>query len=100
MLRHLITRRKFLAALGAAGASVAAPSWLKAQSKAYRVDVHYHHIAPGWINEDVVASTMASEVIDKARAWTPQQALEEMDRNSVATAVCSVAKSRHLVRER
>ena len=81
MMKRPATRREFLAGLGATGALAAAPTYLNAQSTAYRVDVHYHPIAPGWIGEDVVANTMAPEVI----------ALDEMDRNRVATAVCSVA---------
>ncbi len=95
MMKRPATRREFLAGLGATGAlaaaPAAAPTYLKAQSPSYRVDVHYHPIAPGWIGEDVVANTMAPEVIGKARAWTPQRALDEMDRNRVATAACSVA---------
>ena len=91
MQGHPLTRRAFLTAVGAASTLLAAPAWLEAQSRPYRIDVHYHPIAPGWIGEDVVAGTMAQEVIGKARAWTPQRALEEMDRNRVATAVCSVA---------
>ena len=86
-----ITRREFLAVAGAAGLAAPTPVWLKAQAAAYRVDVHYHPIAPGWIAEEVVASTMAREVIGKAREWTPERALEEMDRNRVETVVCSVA---------
>lgn len=57
----------------------------------YRVDVHYHHIAPAWINNEQIKKSMAPEVAERARAWTPAQALEEMDRNSIATAICSVA---------
>ena len=86
-----VTRREFLAVAGAAGLAASSPAWLKAQAAAYRVDVHYHPIAPGWITEEVVANTMAREVIGKAREWTPQRALEEMDRNRVEIVVCSVA---------
>ena len=91
MQRHPLTRRAFLTAAGAASTMLAAPAWLQAQGLPYRIDVHYHPIAPGWFGEDVVASTMAQEVIGKARAWTPERAIEEMNRNRVATAVCSVA---------
>ncbi len=86
-----VTRRKFLAGTGSAGALLAAAPWLRAQTAPFRIDVHYHPIAPGWIGEDVVSSTMAREVIGRAKAWTPQLALEEMNRNQVETVVCSVA---------
>ena len=86
-----VTRRKFLAGTGSAGALLAAAPWLRAQTAPFRIDVHYHPIAPGWIGEDLVSSTMAREVIGRAKAWTPQLALEEMNRNQVETVVCSVA---------
>ena len=85
------TRRDFLAGAGSAGVLLAASPWLAAQRAPYRIDVHYHPIAPAWIGEEVVAGTMAREVIGRAKAWTPQVALDEMDRNNVETVVCSVA---------
>ncbi len=85
------SRRRFVAALGAVGTLAIMPRGVFAQTDPYRLDVHYHHIAPAWIGEDAVAKTLPPLVINQARAWTPQRAIEEMDRNAVKTAVCSVS---------
>jgi predicted TIM-barrel fold metal-dependent hydrolase len=87
----LFSRRKFLTSLAATSLCGVASNQLLARSKPYRIDVHYHHMAPVWVSEDVVARSMAPQVIGKAREWTPERAIEEMDRNDVAMAVCSVA---------
>lgn len=57
----------------------------------YRVDVHYHHIPPFWLNDPDVRRTMAPQVVELAEAWSPVAALEEMDKNLVRTAVTSVS---------
>jgi 6-methylsalicylate decarboxylase len=86
-----MSRRRFVTMLGAAGSSALAPRAVLGQAKPYRFDVHYHHIAPAWLGEDAVAKTLPPLVIKQAREWTPQRAIEEMDRNAVATAVVSVS---------
>ncbi len=86
-----MSRRRFMTMVGLAGSSALAPGVVLSQTTPYRLDVHYHHIAPAWIGEDAVAKTLPPLVIKQAREWTPQRAIEEMDRNAVATAVCSVS---------
>lgn len=86
-----MSRRGFAAALASAGALAIAPRALFGQAGPYRLDVHYHHIAPAWIGEEAVAKTLPPLVIKQAREWTPQRAIEEMDSNAVKTAVCSVS---------
>ena len=86
-----LSRRRFVAMLGVAGSSAFLPRGVLGQSKPYRIDVHYHHIAPAWIDEDVVAKTLPPLVIKQAREWAPERAVEEMDRNGVEAAVCSVS---------
>ena len=86
-----LSRRRFVTMLGVVGSSALLPRAMLGQTKPYRIDVHYHHIAPAWIGEDVVAKTLPPLVIKQAREWTPARAVEEMDRNAVAAAVCSVS---------
>lgn len=86
-----LSRRRFVTMLGVAGSSALLPRGVLGQTKPYRIDVHYHHIAPAWIVEDIVARSLPPLVIKQAREWTPAHALEEMDRNMVEAAVCSVS---------
>ena len=85
-----LSRRRRLAGVAATGLVGAAPARPRRETT-HRIDVHYHHIAPEWIAEDIVRKTMAPQVIAMARNWTPAAALEEMDRNAVETVVCSVS---------
>lgn len=66
------------------GAEAAAPA-------PHRIDLHYHPIAPPWIQDESVVKSFGTEVLDIARRWTPAGALAEMDRNGVATVICSVS---------
>lgn len=91
MTRSCLSRRRVLQCLAALGALDSMPTFASARGRPYRIDVHYHHMTPEWLNDPDVGKTMASQVIDKARQWSPARALEEMDRNDIATAVCSVA---------
>jgi 6-methylsalicylate decarboxylase len=108
MCNLCISRREVLK-LAATSAITATAGCEPAQTKPYRVDVHYHHITPSWISEEAVERSFAPQVIGKAKRWTPNGAIEEMDRNDVATVICSVsnpgiwfgdvAQSRRLARE-
>lgn len=86
-----VSKRHFLGGLAALGAAGVAPGSLLLAHERRRIDVHYHHIAPAWIRDESVRKALAAEVSTIAKAWTPARAIEEMDRNQVATAVCSVS---------
>jgi predicted TIM-barrel fold metal-dependent hydrolase len=85
-----LPRRDFLTGVMAFGAMAAAPPSLLARARPRRIDVHYHPITPEWIAEDAVQKTLGP-VLGTAKGWTPARAIEEMDRNEVETAVCSVS---------
>ncbi len=100
-----ISRRGFLAGLGAFGAGALLPGCTTTSSlagKPYRVDVHHHIVAP----------TYSAAL--KARgqghiAWSVQKSIEDMDKSGIATALTSliqpamaigdVASNRRLARE-
>ena len=48
-----------------------------------RIDVHHHYASPGWLSQKFQPPAFWS-------SWTPQRALEEMDRNGVARALLSI----------
>ena len=104
MCAGCMSRRSFLGAVAGAGlAAVLHPGGKplaagtesgQPQSSldgAYRIDMHYHHVTPAWLADPSVASTLPPLVIRQAREWSPARAIEEMDRNRVATVVCSVS---------
>lgn len=57
----------------------------------YRIDVHYHHIPPFWLDDPDVRRTMAPQTVERAETWKSAAALEEMDKNLVRTAVTSIS---------
>src|SRR5262249_51726721 len=99
----------------AAGASALLPAApLVAQSAATAkpaiIDVHHHAVPPFWFEEvkDRIAAQGGGRIVPQWLGWSPQRAVEELDRNGVATAVVSmtppgiwfgdVAQSRRLTR--
>ena len=100
-----ISRRGFLAGLGAVGAGALLPGCTTTSAlsgKPYRIDVHHHIVAP----------TYSAAL--KARgqghiAWSVQKSIEDMDKSGIATALTSliqpamaigdVASNRRLARE-
>ncbi len=93
------SRREFIESILLAGAGAALPSSLLieqkliAQSapatgaaKAGRMDVHYHVTPPS-----LIQAFGAQPLANAASNWTIEQRLMEMERNGVATAICSVA---------
>jgi predicted TIM-barrel fold metal-dependent hydrolase len=59
---------------------------------AYRVDTHHHILPPAYVAEErerILAS--AGMVGPSFLDWSPQRALEEMDKNDVATAIVSIS---------
>jgi 6-methylsalicylate decarboxylase len=88
-------RREFLADLAAAGATVLIPDILKgAQTRPspsappHRIDVHYHGNSPGFIAAIKAHNTGQTALMN----WTPAKALEDMDRDGVATSIMSTSE--------
>ena len=69
-----------------------------------RIDVHHHFIPPPYLD-----AVLAQRESGRTPPWTPEIALAEMDRNGIATSICSLVqpgvwlgdlqKSRTLARE-
>jgi predicted TIM-barrel fold metal-dependent hydrolase len=77
------SRRALLGGLAAAGASALMPSPRAAAQTAPgkgRIDVHYHVFPP---------ETLAVSRNPAQRGWTVERAIEELDRNGVATGIAS-----------
>ena len=85
-----VSRRSFLAQAVGAGAAAAAgfmaPPAL-AQTARDRIDVH-HHFAPDF-HRDAVNARRGGLRWPK---WSPQMSLDDMDKNSIATAMLSVVQ--------
>jgi 6-methylsalicylate decarboxylase len=88
---HAVTRRATLLSLSALLLGCAHERLPRSLPRQDRVDIHYHPIAPDWIAHPRVQAAIAPQVMPIARRWTPQVALEEMDRNGIELAVSSVA---------
>lgn len=90
-----VGRREFLAGLGAAGATALVSDVLNgAQARPaapvspHRIDVHYHFSSPGFIAAITARKTGQVALMN----WTPAKALEDMDRDGVATSVVSTSE--------
>jgi 6-methylsalicylate decarboxylase len=86
-------RREFLAGLAAIGASALVPDVLmEAQTRPattpFRIDVHYHGNSPGFIAAIKAHNTGQTALMN----WTPTKALEDMDRDAVATVIMSTSE--------
>ncbi len=87
-------RREFLAGLAAAGATALIPEILKgaqtrqAATAPHRIDVHYHGNSPGFIAAIKAHNTGQTALMN----WTPAKALEDMDRDGVATSIMSTSE--------
>ena len=86
-------RREFLAGLAAIGASALVPDILDgAQTRpaapAFRIDVHNHGNSPGFIAAIKAHNTGQTALMN----WTPTKALEDMDRDAVATVIMSTSE--------
>jgi len=86
------TRRDFLIGLGAFGAAALLPSPLRSQATApaqtFRIDVHQHFSSPGWLAE-VTKRNMGNA---NMRTWTPEIALNELDKTGTAAAMLSLTR--------
>lgn len=96
------TRRGFLRTMGALGAgAILAPSLLRsapqmpgAAAKPFRIDVHFHVVSPAYLKRTVrfVDPSRGNARSDSTLAqWTPQLAIEEMDKGQIATGMLSIA---------
>lgn len=90
-----VDRRKVLAALGALGVAAALPdSFLRAQApmaasaRPYRIDVHHHFSAPGFISAISARKTNQRPL----EQWTVGKSIEDMDKSGVATAMVSTSE--------
>jgi 6-methylsalicylate decarboxylase len=86
-------RREFLAGLAAIGASALVPDVrTEAQTRPattpLRIDVHYHGNSPGFIAAIKAHNTGQAALMN----WTPTKALEDMDRDGVATVIMSTSE--------
>jgi predicted TIM-barrel fold metal-dependent hydrolase len=90
--QFIATAASFAATAAALGAStVFAPSVL-AQDKPKLIDVHHHIVPPFWFEEvkERIAAQGGGRIIPTWYGWSPQRALEDMDRNGVAIALISM----------
>lgn len=79
------SRRAFLTSMAALGIGASLPlSRLEAQEKAFRIDIHGHMTPP------IILETMGAASLGNFAKWTPQIALDDMDKNGIATAMVSV----------
>jgi predicted TIM-barrel fold metal-dependent hydrolase len=95
------TRRGFLTALGALGATALLPAGRAgAQSAApapagspRRIDVHHHFFPPAYLEPLQYWGKQAGfgGLYTQQRDWTIASAVEDMDRNGVATAMLSIS---------
>jgi predicted TIM-barrel fold metal-dependent hydrolase len=90
-----VRRREFIAGLAAAGVTALVPDVLKgaqarpaAAAPLHRIDVHYHGNSPGFIAAIKARNTGQTALMN----WTPAKALEDMDRDGVATSIMSTSE--------
>jgi predicted TIM-barrel fold metal-dependent hydrolase len=93
------TRRQFIASAGAFGATalgamaLAAPAVLaQAPATTRLIDVHHHIVPPFWFEEvkERIAAQGGGRIIPTWYGWSPERAIEDMDKNNVATAIISL----------
>lgn len=85
------SRRQFLTALAAFGVCTVLPTEAteaQTRTKHRLIDLHHHFFPPAFVAAALDKFTARSRPI--VSEWTPQKALEEMDKNGVATAILSI----------
>jgi 6-methylsalicylate decarboxylase len=93
----LSSRRKVLAALGALGASAALTGTMRAAEPAAgrgRIDTHHHFFPPKYLETLAVWNErqgIAAGLQPPQRDWSVAKALDDMDKNSVTTALLSIS---------
>lgn len=94
MNRRRLSRRDLIAGAAAMTGGVAAAGLpLSAQPGPALVDVHHHTVPPFWFEEvkDRIAAQGGGRIVPGWLGWSPQKALEEMDKNGVGTAILSIS---------
>ncbi len=68
------------------------PTRASAQASAGYIDVHHHHIPPFYLaeNRDRVAASFGGKLTPAWTSWTPERAIEAMDKSGVATGMLSL----------
>lgn len=77
-----LSRRGFMAG----AAALASGSAARAQERPFRIDVHHHLSPPAYIAE----ASRHGPLMPALSGWTPQHALDEMDRAGVQTSMLSM----------
>lgn len=96
-----VSRRRFLTSLGAFGGSMILSSGgsfaqIAARSskpnRPNRIDVHHHVLPTPYMQSqrERILSAIDSARIPQVLGWTPEKAVEEMDKNGVATGIASL----------
>jgi len=108
------SRRQFLAAFGASAvlpATALCAQTPAAAEKPALIDMHHHIVPPFWFEEvkERISAQGGGRIIPTWYGWSPQRAIEELDKNGVATALISmttpgiwfgdVAQGRRLARD-
>lgn len=90
-----ISRRQAITGLtmAVAGSALGRAALAQAGGSPYRIDTHHHIFPPAFLAKERERVMQASpglspDVIDR---WSPQAAIEDMDKNGVATAVVSIS---------
>lgn len=100
--RHAPTawsRRQFLSAFAVSVAGAILKSnrsfaqTLTGNRNVHRVDVHHQIVPPQYIAEEPVRKWLMSQTVNRQTIleWTPAKAIEEMDKDGIATAVSSIS---------
>src|SRR5689334_8936609 len=86
------SRREFLA-YSAIGAGRALAQTSNVTAKPHSIDVHHHILPPAYMSEvrDRIIAQGQGVIPASVLNWTLQTALEEMERNGVATAIVSIS---------
>ncbi len=99
MSRIVPTRRQLICAAGSSTVAglLSPPGRLFAQTATPAgpplVDVHHHTVPPFWFEEvkDRIAAQGGGRIVPGWLGWSPQRAIEEMDKNGVGTAILSIS---------
>ncbi|HXC31066.1 MAG TPA: amidohydrolase family protein [Verrucomicrobiae bacterium] len=89
-----VGRRRFLGGIGALGAAALFPDFLvqaqqaAAPERPFRIDVHNHFSAPGFIAAIHARKTNQLPL----EQWTASKAVEDMDKSGVATSIVSTSE--------